>query len=29
MEKFEEARFVRDIEVGIMAEAIVKAIGGK
>jgi hypothetical protein len=29
MEKYEEARIVRDFEVGLMAEAIAKAFGGK
>jgi hypothetical protein len=28
-EKYEEARVVREFEVGIMQEAIVKALGGK
>jgi hypothetical protein len=29
MGKYEEARIVRDFEVGIMSEAIIKAFGGK
>jgi hypothetical protein len=29
MIKYEEARIVRDIEVGVMQEAIVKAFGGE
>jgi hypothetical protein len=29
MEKYEEARIVRDFEVGIMSDAIVRAFGGK
>jgi hypothetical protein len=29
MEKYEEARTMRDFEVGVYQEAIVKALGGK
>jgi hypothetical protein len=29
MEKYEEARIVRDFEVGIVRDAIVQAFGGK
>jgi hypothetical protein len=29
MEKYEEARFIRDLEVGVMRDAIVKAFGSK
>jgi hypothetical protein len=29
MEKYEEARIIREFEVGIVSEAIVKAFGGK
>jgi hypothetical protein len=29
MGKYEEARIVREFEVGVMQEAIVNAIGGK
>jgi hypothetical protein len=29
MEKYEEARIIREFEVGIVNEAIVKAFGGK
>jgi len=28
MEKYEEARVVREFEVGMMCEAIVRALGG-
>jgi len=29
MEKYEEARVMREFEVGIVSDAIVKAFGGK
>jgi hypothetical protein len=29
MNKYEEARIIREFEVGIVSEAIVKAFGGK
>jgi len=29
MEKYEEARIVREFEVGVHAEAIARALGGK
>jgi hypothetical protein len=29
MDKYEEARVVREFEVGVMQEAIAKALGGK
>jgi len=29
MEKYEEARIVREFEVGIVSDAIVRAFGGK
>jgi hypothetical protein len=29
MEKYEEARIIRDFEVGVMADAIARAFGGK
>jgi hypothetical protein len=29
MEKYEEARIVRDFEVGIISDAVIRAFGGK
>jgi len=29
MEKYEEARIVREFEVGIVSDAIIRAFGGK
>jgi hypothetical protein len=29
MEKYEEARIVRDFDVGIVSDAIIRAFGGK
>jgi hypothetical protein len=29
MDKYEEARIVRDFEVGIVSDAVIRAFGGK
>jgi hypothetical protein len=29
MEKYEEARIVRDFEVGVISDAVIRAFGGK
>jgi hypothetical protein len=29
MEKYEEARIIRDFEVGIVSDAVIRAFGGK